>query len=72
MLMNCEAMPARPIAVPRPSSAVTIGRPIASAEPNVSSRTIIAAIRPTARREAERRLVGLLDRLPAELDLDLI
>ena len=45
--MTCEPRPARPIAVPSPSSAVRIGSPMASTEPKVRSSTIIAAIRPT-------------------------
>ncbi len=48
VVITCEARPASPIAVPSPSSAVRIGRPIASSEPNVISSTIIAAINPTA------------------------
>ena len=45
---TCEPRPASPIAVPSPKSAVRIGSPIASAEPNVISSTTIAAISPTA------------------------
>ncbi len=46
--MSCEASPANPMPVPSPSSAVTIGRPIASSEPKVMNRMIMAASRPTA------------------------
>ena len=61
--------PITPRPAPRPNSAVTIGRPIASSEPKLSSSTITAARRPTP--VAKPRLVccGLLDRLAAELDL---
>ena len=58
-----------PSPVPRPNSAVTIGRPIAISEPNVSSSTTIAASSPTALEMPKLGLLGLLDRLAAELDL---
>ncbi len=61
--------PITPSPAPRPNSAVTIGRPIASNEPKLSSSTTTAARRPTPRCEADARLLGLLDCLPAELDL---
>ena len=48
MPISCEARPANPMPVPSPSSAVTIGRPIASSEPKVMNRMIMAASRPTA------------------------
>ena len=48
VVITWEARPARPIAVPRPSSAVRIGSPIARTEPKVTSSTIIAAMSPTA------------------------
>ena len=48
MSITCEASPASPIPVPSPSRAVTIGRPIATNEPNVMNRMIIAARSPTA------------------------
>ena len=46
MSITCEASPARPIPVPRPNSAVTIGSPAATSDPNVISNTTIAASRP--------------------------
>ena len=48
MSTTCVNRAITPRPVPRPNSAVTIGRPIAISEPNVSSSTTIAASRPTA------------------------
>ena len=70
MSTTCVNSAIAPRPVPRPNSAVTIGRPIAISEPNVSSSTTIAASRPTRRGEAEADLLGRLDRLAAELDLE--
>ena len=48
MSTTCVNRAISPRPVPRPNSAVTIGSPIAITEPNVISRTTIAASRPTA------------------------
>ena len=48
MSTTCVNRAIAPRPVPRPNSAVTIGRPIAISEPNVSSSTTIAASSPTA------------------------
>ena len=48
---------------------MTIGSPIAISEPNVSSSTTIAASRPDRGGQPEAGLLGRLDRLAAELDL---
>ena len=52
-----------------PNSAVMIGRPIASTDPNASSRMMMAAIRPT-NRPPRRRELGLGDDRPSEADLE--
>ena len=70
MSSTCETTPTRPIPVPSPKSAVTIGRPIARNEPKLISRTTIAASSPIAVVERGSRELDLLDRLPAELDLE--
>ena len=56
---------------PTPSAnrAVTIGSPIATTEPKVSSRTTIAASRPIPKEVSPSSWRGFLDRLAAELDL---
>ena len=71
MSITCEASPARPMPVPSPSRAVTIGRPIATNEPNVTSSTMIAASRPDGGGRPEGGLLHLFDRLAAERDLEL-
>ena len=48
---------------------MTIGRPIAISEPNVSSSTTIAASSPTAVEMPKPACSVCLDRLAAELDL---
>ena len=48
MLRTRLISPIRPSPVPSPNRAVTIGRPIASIEPKLISRTTIAAPMPTS------------------------
>ena len=45
-LANAARIMVRPVPVARPITAVPIGRPIATTEPNAISRMIIAASRP--------------------------
>ncbi len=45
---TCVNSAITPRPVPRPNSAVTMGRPMAMSDPNVSSSTTIAASSPTA------------------------
>ena len=70
MSMTWLARVISPMPAPRPSSAVTIGRPMALNDPKLISRITIAARDPDDRREAERCLLGLLDRLATELDFE--
>ena len=57
--------------MPSPKSAVTIGSPMARNEPKLISSTTIAARTPIPVSEPGRSDLRLLDRLAAELDLQL-
>ena len=46
-LVNADTMRMRPVPVVRPITAVPIGRPMATTEPNAINRMIMAASRPT-------------------------
>ena len=48
---TAASSPIRPVEMPRPNSAVASGRPAATTEPNVSSRTKAAIAMPTASEE---------------------
>ena len=67
MLNTFEPMPTMPMPTPRPKSAVPIGRPIASTEPNAMRRMTIAG------EDAEQLALGELERredLTAVFDLE--
>jgi hypothetical protein len=63
MLRRWPSSPMRPSAVARPSTAVTMGMPIATRLPKVRARISMAAIRPTT----SLLSVGDLDRTPPRL-----
>ena len=69
MSIACVPRPIRPTPVPSPKSAVTIGSPIARNEPKLISSTTIAASTPMPVSDPGGGDLGLLDRLAAELDL---